>query len=309
MIYFLYGVDTFRSRRKLREIIDAYRAKAGSSFNFHRFDGEDGDFGRLPSIAGSGSLFGGAKKMVVIERPFASARHFSLVRDVLKNLSGDTQTLVVLWDGAIAGDAKKMLAEIEPLVQKIQAFDVLAGDKLVRWIRREAVSRGFDFSSPQVSRLAAMGGDGLWAMNNEMEKMAVAIALKDEGQKTKGADATVFQLGDAFFTHPKAAVGFLLSLVDRGEDEMRVFSYLAGSSRTALVVKSYLDNGRPVGASHKLHPFVVKKTTAAVRTIPVSSLVRRLALFLDADIKIKTGLARPVDALMRILTSQLTSLP
>ena len=308
MNYLLYGQDTYRSRKKLREIIDAYRTKAGSAFNLHRFDAQESYFSGLGAVAGGASLFGGTKKLIVIERPFASARHFYFVRDALKSVGGDAGTLVVLWDSVIAGDARKMLDEIEPLVQKTQVFDALAGDKLGRWIKQESADRGFDFSASQIARLAAMGGDDLWAINNEMEKMALSESAKSQAQSSKSStDATVFQLGDAFFANPKAAVGFLLSLLARGEDEMRVFSYLAGNTRTLLLVKSYLDAGRPPAPSHKIHPFVLKKAIAAVRALSAAELIRRLSLFLEEDIKIKTGLARPADALMRMLTSRLAS--
>ncbi len=305
MICLLYGADTFRSRRKLREIIDECRARAGAALETYRFDGAEDDFARLGTIAGGVSLFSGAKKLVVIERPFASARHFAAVRDFLR--WGGADALVVLWDGALADDAKKMLAEIEALADKKQVFDILRGDKLARWIKKEAAARGFDFSSGDLARLAVMDGEDMWTVSSEMEKIALGSGASESRHHEMAIKDIIFRLGDTFFTEPRAAVWCLLSLLSRGEEEMRIFSYLAGSARTALIVKSYLDAGRPAALSHKLHPFVIKKTTAAVRTISVSSLVHRLALFLDGDIKIKTGLARPADALIRMLTSRMTS--
>lgn len=296
----MYGAGTFRSRRKLREIIDAYREKAGASFNLHRFDAEEDDFAQLSAIAGGQSLFA-SKKLIVIERPFVSARQFGYVRDALKDLRGDNETLAVLWDGVIAGDAKKMLAEIEPLIEKVQTFEPLRGDKLMRWLKQEVSVRGFDFSPAEFAHLATMGGDDLWMLYNEMEKVAV-MSTRHEIQNTRREKgATVFQLGDAFFINPKAALGYLLSLLAAGEDEMRVFSYLAGYARTLLLVKAYFDLGRPVSGAHKIHPFVVKKASAAVQAFSQNQLVRRLTLFLEEDVKIKTGLARPEESLVHML--------
>ena len=82
---------------------------------------------------------------------------------------------------------------------------------------------------------------------------------------------------------------------------MRVFAYLAGTARTALAVKFASDAGRPLPPSYKIHPFVLKKTAAAVRDIPTAVLARRLARFFAEDVKIKTGLIRPADALLRMI--------
>ncbi len=307
MIYLLYGADTFRSRGKLRGLIDESRARAGAALEMHCFDGAEDDFARLGAIAAGQSLFGGAKKLVVIERLFASARHFAAVRDFLKQGGAGTDALIVVWDSVITGDAQEMLAEITPLADKTQTFDILQGDKLTRWIRKEIAARDFHFSSAEIARLVELGGGDLWAVSNEMEKMGLGSDIfESQGREMATKDMT-FLLGDTFFTNPKIALRCLLTLLSRGEEEMRIFSYLAGTARTALVIKSAADAGH--SPSYKIHPFVVKKTTAAVRTISASSLVRRLGQFLDADVKIKTGLARPADALMRILTSQLASSP
>lgn len=305
MIYLLHGVDTFRSRRKLREIIDECRQKAGTALEMYRFDGEEDDFARLPAVVGGVSLFGDAKKLVVIERPFASARHFGLARDVIKNIGGGSGALVVLWDGAVGGDAKKMLAEAESLADKTQAFDVLQGDKLARWIKKEIVARGFNFSSGDVAGLISMGGDDLWAVSNEMEKTGLGGSASGVENREMTTKDMTFLMGDTFFANPKIALRCLLTLLSRGEEERRMFGYLAGTARTALAVKSAADDGHPLPSSYKINPFVVKKTAAAVRGIPTSVLARRLAQFFAADAQIKTGLARPADALERMIISRL----
>lgn len=307
MIYLLYGQDTFRSRRKLREIIDECRQKAGAALEMHRFDGEEGDFAGLAAVASGRSLFGSAKKLIVIERPFASPWHYAAVLDFLRQGSIGAGGLIVLWDSTIGGDAKKILAEIEPLADKTQAFDVLQGDKLARWIKKEIIARGFNFSSGDMTRLAAMGGDDLWAVSNEMEKIGLGSAVSELRQQEMTTKDMTFLLGDTFFTNPKTALRCLLTLLSRGEEEMRIFSYLAGTARTALAVKSAADAGHPLPSSYKIHPFVLKKTAAAVRGVPVAELARRLARFFAEDVKIKTGLARPADALVRMLTSQMIS--
>ncbi|MFY9463240.1 MAG: hypothetical protein WAP52_03590 [Candidatus Sungiibacteriota bacterium] len=307
MIYLLYGADTYRSRGKLREIIDECRHKAGTALEMYRFDGEEDDFAGLAAITGGQSLFGGAKKLIVIEHPFVSERHFAAVRDFLRQ--GGVGGLVVFWDGAIGGDAKKMIAEIEPLADKTQVFDVLQGDKLARWIKKESIARGFNFAPSEITRLAALGGDDLWTLSNEMEKIGLGGAGSGSLSPEMAMKDMTFLLGDTFFANPQIALRCLLTLLSRGEEEMRMFGYLAGMARTALAVKSAADSGHPLPSSYKIHPFVAKKTAAAVRGVPVGELTRRLMRFFDEDIKIKTGIAMPADALFRMLTSRMAVLP
>ena len=309
MNYLLYGADTYLSRRKLGEIIDAYRTKAGAALNLHRFDAEEDDLSELEAIAGGQSLFA-SKKLIVIERPFVSARQFGFVRDMLKGLGKDSETLVVLWDGVIGGDAKKMFTAIEPLIQKVQTFETLQGEKLMRWIKQEIHARGFTFSPAQVARLSALGGSNLWMLHNEMEKMAVAMPSQDEGYGPKSyGEASVFQLGDVFFVNPGRALGQLFSLVAQGEDEMRIFSYLAGYARTLLVARAYRDMRQPIAPAHRIHPFVAKKATAAVETISQDKLARRFVLFLEEDVKVKTGLERAEDVLIGMIVARISALP
>jgi DNA polymerase III delta subunit len=207
----------------------------------------------------------------------------------------------------VGGEAKKTLAETEALATKTQVFDKLTGDKLLRWIKKESTTRGYALSVAQMAYLAAIGGDDLWAVHNAMEKMAVEPPETRTDNRRTAADATVFQLGDVLFGHPKTALGLLSALLAQGEDEMRIFSYLVGAGRTALVVRSALDAERPVSPAHRIHPFVLKKTATAVRGLTMRETVRRLALFWDADVKIKTGLSGPVDALYRIIVSAMIS--
>lgn len=302
MNYLLYGPDTFRSRRKLHEIIEACRVKAGTAFNLHRFDAEDDDLSRMPAIAGGQSLFG-QKKLIVIERPFTFPHQFGFVRDFIKSMRKGEGTLVVLWDGAVGQDAKKILAEAAALAEKKQSFELLKGEKLMRWIREEAKKRGLALAHAKIARLCALSGGDLWALSGEMEKRAVGNAAEvQDGGVAVGAAATVFQLGDAFLSSPKEALRIVHTLFRQGEDAMRVFAYLAGYARTLTIVKSYLDQGRPIAPHHGIHSFVARKAALQTRALSEDFLAHLLTRFYEEDIKIKTGLARPEEALVRLIT-------
>lgn len=304
MNYLLYGPDTFRSRKKLREIIEAYRVKAGNVLNLHQFDAEEDDLSRVPAVAGGQSLFE-QKNLIIIERPLAFSRQFGFVRDAMTIAAQDEGALVVLWDGAVGQDAKKILAEAAALADKKQAFELLKGEKLTRWIKEEAKKRGLTLAPAQIARLCALSGGDLWALSGEMEKRVVGGVVEAAGD-TAGTTATVFQLGDAFLSSPREALRIAHTLFLQGEDAMRVFSYLTGYARTLTIVKSYLDQGRSIAPRHGIHPFVARKATSQVRGLSEEFLAHLLTRFYEEDVKIKTGLVRPEEALVRLITLPLT---
>jgi len=302
LIYLLYGPDTYRSRKKLNEIIEGYRAKAGSDFNFHRFDAEEDGLARLNGIVETSSLFGG-KKLVVVEQALLQESFAALMGAIEKCAHGSDTVLVLYHRGELDEDAKKQLGELKPHLTSAQEFRQLCGEALRRWIREEAALHGVRLERESFMHLASRGSD-LWAIANELEKQALSRpARKTTARLGKGSAHTssIFMLGDTFFTAPRQALTTLLGLRLQGHDEFNLFSYLANHTRTLLTVKAYAGEDRPVPSAHGLHPYVVKKATVLVRQLSLAGLVAALHHFFEEDWKIKTGLARPHDALVRLL--------
>ena len=239
MIYLLYGSDTRRSIKKLNEITEEYRKKAGSGLNLYRFDAEEDDLEKIRQALGSSSLFA-ARKLVVIKYVSLRPKPDELY-SILEGVKDDSGMMVFLWDREL--DAKELSA-IRPLCQKIQEF-------------------------------------------------------KDV--KTRLPEESVFRLGDTFFSDRREALRSLLRLLGQGHEDFNLFAYLSNHARTLLTVRHYLDNKKPVSPRHGIHPFVVKKASAVVRSIPSPKLQEALHRFLEEDHKIKVGVAKPKDSLFSLL--------
>lgn len=299
MNYLLYGADTYRSRAKLRDIITEHRPKAGGGLTFHRFDAAEDDLAGFAAAAAGGALFA-AKQLIVLERPFTASRQFEIVQPVLAETHRRPDALIAVWDEMPDAEGKKMLKKTEKYFDKRQEFLPLAGASLQRWIRDEAARRGVALSAADAAALCALGPD-LWRVTHEMEKIAVGGGAVRAA--AGGGAPSVFDLGDAFFVSPPRARHILLSLLAAGEDEMRLFAYLAGHARALLMVKASLERGGPVPAAAMLHPFVVRKASAIVRALSVADLARTLRRFLDEDRKIKTGGSTARESLLRLLNA------
>ncbi|MBI4137747.1 MAG: hypothetical protein HY472_00675 [Candidatus Sungbacteria bacterium] len=296
MNYFLYGADAYRSRKKLREIVDAYRKKSGSDLNLVWIDAEDHAPDGLEALAGAPSLFGGAK-LGIIERPFTAGWEPARLRAALKRARENPDTTLVLWERELQGPAEKSFQETKNVIDKSQEFVLLLGSPRIRWIRQEAEARGISLSPREIEEIGLFAWDS-WGIVNELEKRALGSTHSSSAPR---APATVFQLGDAFFSSPGQCLSLAARLIDAGEDPARLFSYLANYVRTVALVRAYADRRLHPPAFFKIHPFVVKKSSAHGRSTSFERLSAFLQKFFDEEHKIKTGVASPREALERIL--------
>lgn len=299
MIFILYGSDTYRSRKKLNEIVAEYRTKTGSSLNLHRLDMEEHEPAELKVTLEVQSLFA-SKKLVVVEHAWSgqSGAAAAMLEERITDIAGSKDLIVIVWDGELNPLQKKQAAKLEKQAAKSQEFEALQGEHLVRWIRAEAASQGVPLGTSDAGKLALLGDS--WAIVRSLEKMAATGSLETVPSARK---LTIFQLGDAFFQNSTAGIRVLQELLDQGEDEFALFSYLAGHTRTLAAVKYYADKHQPIPASQKIHPFVAKKAGALVRAISMQRLRQTIQRFFEEDVKIKTGLSKPGESLLNILLS------
>ena len=300
MIYLLYGADTYRSRKKLRDIIGEYRKKAGSLLSMRRLDAEEHDPALLGGMITGASLFGG-KTLVVIERALSSASASIHLERALKDARGRDGVILVLWEPDLDKEAGERFSSIRKLFDKTEEFSFLKGAALARWIREEGARRGVVLKTSDVERLALLGSD-LWAITAEIEKIALGGGRAGVSSPARG-NASVFDLGDAFFSRPRDALRHWISLIDAGEHEMRLLSYLAGHIRNMLVVKASVELGRSAPAGYHVHPYALKKAGEIAQRIPLADLVRLPRIFFEADFKIKTGRLKPDDLLITLFSA------
>lgn len=297
MIFILYGPDTYRSRQKLKEIVEEYRKKAGPDFNLEKLDAEEGNLTTLKNIVQGGALFS-SKKLVIVEGAFSSEKNFSNLLDTVRGAGGAKEVFLILWDRGLSAEGLKRLEEVRPLADKAQEFKFLTGRTLQVWVEEEAKKRGLKLYPVQLVHLASLGGD-LWQTVNELDKMVLVQGAGLNGQVAR--EQNIFHLGDTFFVSPKTALGALLSLLYQGHDDFNLFSYLGNHGRTLLTVKTYLDKKMSVPAHHRLHPYVIKKASALARGLSQEKLRALPGKFFEEDFKVKVGLSQPKESLLRIL--------
>lgn len=301
MIYLLYGPDTYRSLKKTNEIIQEYQKKAGGGFNLHRFDGEDEDLSLLRKIIESNSLFA-ARKLIVAQNILSYCEDFESIKLILKPLRGLAETILILLERESDEKTKKRIQEIDKLFDKSQEFLYLGREALSRWVSDEAKKRGVKLYPAGLASLSSFGSN-LWALSNELDKMALLqqSATSHQSSFNNVQERTVFELGDTFFSQKKEGLRTLLNLLHQGHDDFNLFSYLSNHARTLFIVKSHIDGGKIVSTKYGIHPYVVKKAASIVKPLPTVKLRIILRRFFDEDYKIKIGIKKPQEALEHIL--------
>lgn len=140
----------------------------------------------------------------------------------------------------------------------------------------------------------------------DAEEIIPFCTKTQEFKELKGEEygSSVFRLGDTFFSSPREGLHELLRLFNFGHDDFNLFSYLTNHVRTLLIVRHYLEDQKSVPLKHGIHPFVVKKTSAIVRTLSLVFLYRAFHRFFEDDHKVKTGVIKPKDSLISMLVSR-----
>lgn len=210
MLIYLYGPDAYRRQKKLKSIIETYQKKHSMLTIEHFLMEKENEMNRLQDFLKGQSLFGEAKLGVVHDPEEAEG-----LGPILKSILDDkTNTLIVISE-------KKLGAGFPFLFKKptlTESFEILKGVKLATAIRNEAAARRINVEEKTIFLLAETYGGDLFAIVNELEKMA---------------------LGSDFAPHPKDPPFFALiqTLKSRGSLGLKLsaLAYLLENEEPAAI--------------------------------------------------------------------------
>lgn len=298
MLLFLYGKDTYRSRKKLREIIEECKKAclAGKQANsnwldFVRIDTGNPEINILDELRraiNAVSMFSD-KKLIILENIFPVSEWIQ--KEILeffkkRNLEKNKNITIVFW----AEEAKPESALLKFLKSKAesQEFNYLKGFQLKNWIKDYVYKHKGKIENLAVDKLVEYIGSDLWRMSNEIIKLlnySQTIKVKDVELLIKPEiDLNIFEMVDALGQKNKSkALKLFNQHLKKGEDESYLFSMFIYLIRNLLKVKS--------GPSAKLdmHPFVIKKTIQQARNFSFEDLKKIYQKLLEIDLDIKTG--------------------
>ena len=314
MVYFFYGVDSYRLRQKVNSVIASYRAKHASGLNLEQFDfGEDGVFDRLVNFIQSFSMFA-EKKLALVENLFEARKSeqgkflaYLQKGEILKNQESFLVISQVMTSdednkkGAkyALGDNQELFRELTGRSVQKEEFDWLGGVKLEDWAKNEIAKCGALIEAVAVKRLTFFTGPDLWRLANEIQKLSVfknksAISEKDVEELVKPRlENDIFKTIDSLAAgRKKTALELLHRHLAEGESEIYLLTMLVYQFRNLLLVKSQVEKGVPffdLSKKIKMHPFVMRKSFEQAKGFSFLALKKIYERLLTIDREIISG--------------------
>ncbi len=195
MIHIIYGKDTFRARRSVAAIRDELRrADDMLDTNTTTLEGSQISAPELLSHCATVPFLGGAR-LVIVEALFKHLGEQRRGRRAKKAAPDDPlepwravasqladpavmppTTTLVFVEGELTMDKMKRVtnpafALFAPMAQ-VEAFEPLSGGELASWIRDAGEAKGVNLAPRAVAALSQLAGPDLWALENDLEKLA-----------------------------------------------------------------------------------------------------------------------------------------
>jgi DNA polymerase-3 subunit delta len=307
MIIFLYGADTFRSRRFLHELQDKFTRDVdpgASSLNL--VDGATASLSDLNEKITTGSLFV-KKRLIVIENIFKNKQDKLLTElaNYLKKLTDSSDNIIIFRDEELDTKNKPVRAAAKKLFTLLtqqpytQEFLPLANNQLLAFIKKEAGQYGHEMAAAAAAALINLTGGDLWLIASSLKKLAFAseekiISLALVKELVAGAyDENIFGLTDALSAkNRKLAATLLAEQYAAGLSDEYLLTMLIRQFKILLQLRSALDHQLSPGemASRiKLHPFIIKKGLLQARNFTAAALKNYLDRLINLDYLNKTG--------------------
>ena len=318
MIIFLYGNDTFRSRRKLQEIKKKFIKDIDkSALNIETLNGEKLDPARFEEVI-STKPFLAKKRLVIIEDLISKNKGQKIQKEILEVLNKKNleDVILVFWESS-ADESKSKKTKLSEqrsknLLHKLKAekfaqeFKPLNDYQLKEFIQIEVAAGNGHIDSSAVDLLIILIGNDTWRLANEVDKL---LAFSKNQKITREnvqnlvrpkVDDDIFKLTDALGQKNKALSLKLISdQLKKGTSATELLSKIAWQYKNLLLVKSFVEengSGYPdsaAGYQLGLHPFVIKKTLGQLANHDLDSLKKHYHALMNIDHKLKTSQLSP----------------
>lgn len=305
MIIFLYGQDNYRSKRKLKELIEHYRKIHKTGLSLKYFDVRKLSFEELEDELKQTSIFK-EKKLLILINVFSNTDFKkSFVKKGKKFIESDN---TILFYEADKVDKRDALLKFLNKYAKNQEFQLLEGLKLRNWLKKEFQDRKAKIKEQALDKFIAFIDNNPWQMINEIQKLAHfkngrEIEVKDIELLIKPhVEPNIFNTIDAIASKDKKrALKLLRDHIKKGDSPFYLFSMINYQFRNLLIIKDLLiKNLSPYSSG--LHPFVIKKSSVLARKFDFLELKKIYQKIFEIDLSIKTGKSDPEAALDLLIT-------
>lgn len=296
MIYFLYGQDSYRSKKKLQEIIEGYKKVHKSGLNLIYFDVKQKDSKDFLDSFKAVSMFA-EKKLIILKNLFNNVKFQEDFLEEIKNLE-KIKDIIVIFEESSVDQRTKIFKSLQKHV-KCQEFKFLQPAMIKKWILTEFEKNNSKIEPIAQDLLLSFVGNDLWQMSNEIKKLSnysrgnivkkedVALLVRPN------IESDIFKTIDALASKNKKQALYLIKKhIDGGDNCLYLLSMIAYQFRNLLIIKELIESKNSysiVSQKSGLHPFVVKKNYYLCNQFSLLQLKKIYQMIFQADSDIKTG--------------------
>ena len=309
MIIFLYGADSFRSKRLLGEMKKKFVTDVDpESHSLSVLDGQSTNLKEISDKINTGSLFV-KKRLIVIENIFKNknSKLFSELSEYLKKFENSEEIVLIFWeenlgkaDKSLKLDSKKLFALLEK--QKfVQEFIPLTSNQLLSFIKKEAELYNKKIEISAGMELINLTNNDLWQISREIKKLSYyvgqeIITLGDVQKMVVGSyNEDIFALTDAISARNKSLTTKLLEeQYSAGLSDEYILTMLIRQFKILLQLREAINSGiapTEMASKLKLHPYIVKKGLFQAKNFDSALLKNYINKLINLDFLNKNGLA------------------
>lgn len=326
MIIFIFGEDTFRGSKKIKELKESFLEKRGGGEDSLSFlNGAEASLREINEKASASSLFSsGNKRMIVLENSFSNPQLKEISDYFQEKGEKEQENVIVFYEPRVktkkkgaktqtvfldsAGWEKALTKKQQDWFQFLkksqfsQEFASLSNTQVTQWAREEIKVRGGEISNRALELLISLVGNNLWQLNGEINKLISykrnntekIIEVEDVEELVEGLfDQDIFALTDAISNQSKdVAIRLLEKQYSAGVNEHYLLNMIIRQVKILTQIRQALDSGhtsRKINSELGLHPFIVQKGINQVRKFRLDSLKKALNKLVEIDYLLKTG--------------------
>jgi len=304
MIYFLYGADSYRSQKKLNEIINGYKKIHESGLDLKIFEGNDFSFNDFKTDTEQISMF--REKKLIVLRDVFSNKEFKEKFIEQKGEFLKTDNVIVFHQGEDFSkkDALYSFLRKKTKRQIFQEFIPFKEPNLRKWIKIQVHKLKGSINEMALSELVVFVGGDLWQMENEICKLVnfkdgKEITIEDVHSLVRPKiETNIFKTIEAIaFKNKKKALELFQVHLNEGAKVPYLLSMIAYQFRVLLIIKDLIERGLSISQNSNLHPFVIQKTRPIVNQFTFVELKKIYQKILKIDTDIKVGRIEPRTAI------------
>jgi len=300
MIIFLYGEDTYRSRKKLEEITAHYKEIHKSGLNLKYFDGKNLDLSDVKNELQTVSMFK-EKKLLILTDAFSNQGFKEgFLKEAKRFVDSDNVILFYEEKGEFPRDG--LFTFLKKHAQS-QGFELLSGLKIKNWLKGEFEKMKTKIDPMALEVMVNFAGNDLWQLANDVQKLVAykggrEVEVKDVRLFVKPKlDTDIFKTIDAIaLKNKKQALSLLHKHLEKGDSPLYLLSMINFQFRNILGVKDLIERGEPLSSSG-LKPFLARKSSEQARKFTYEELKKIYQKIFQVDYSIKTGKLDPQAAL------------